>query len=155
MNDAAVPGLTVEALNANLSGFSAALGLVYDEVTTERLVAHVDCGPQHHQPYGLVHGGVWAAIVEDVGSVAAGVNVVAQGGRVVGVANSTDFLRAHREGRVEAVATPIHRGRTQHLWQVVMTAVDAGKVVARGQLRLAVLPGDREVAGRVLDAGEG
>jgi 1,4-dihydroxy-2-naphthoyl-CoA hydrolase len=62
---------------------------------------------------------------------------------VVGVSNSTDFLRAHREGRVDLVAEPIHTGRTQQLWQVVITRATDGKPVARGQVRLQQLPADR------------
>ena len=57
-------------------------------------------------------------------------------GHVVGVANHTNFLRAVRSGRLTAVATPIHRGRTQQLWQVVITD-DAGRELARGEVRLA------------------
>jgi 1,4-dihydroxy-2-naphthoyl-CoA hydrolase len=66
-----------------------------------------------------------------------------QGDIVVGVANATDFLRAHREGRVDLVAEPVHTGRTQQLWQVVISRATDGKPVARGQVRLQQLPGDR------------
>jgi acyl-coenzyme A thioesterase PaaI-like protein len=40
------------------------------------------------------------------------------------------------------VATPLHVGRLQHLWQVEIVRED-GKVAARGQVRLQVLDGDR------------
>ena len=54
----------------------------------------------------------------------------------VGVSNQTDFLRATTDGVLIASATPIHRGRTQQLWQVEVTREDNGKLVARGQVRL-------------------
>ena len=54
----------------------------------------------------------------------------------MGVANSTDFLRPHREGRLRVVATPIQQGRTQQLWQVEISRPEDGKLVARGQVRL-------------------
>ena len=57
-------------------------------------------------------------------------------GHVVGVNNNTDFLRAVREGLLTAEATPIHRGRTQQLWQVLVTD-EQDRLVARGQVRLA------------------
>ena len=38
-------------------------------------------------------------------------------------------------GRVDVVAEPIQQGRTQQLWQVLLTRED-GKLVARGQVRL-------------------
>ncbi|MEY3019860.1 MAG: hypothetical protein RLZZ272_844, partial [Actinomycetota bacterium] len=57
--------------------------------------------------------------------------------------NATDFLHAHREGRVDGVATPLHVGRTQQLWQVVLTRSEDERVLARGQVRLAHVEVDR------------
>ncbi len=115
---------------------SGILGIAWDELSLHRAVAHVDPDERHHQPYGIVHGGVWCSIVESLASVAAALQVAQDGRFVVGVSNSTDFLRAHRTGRVDAVAEPVHVGRTQQLWQVVLTRTVDGKAVARGQVRL-------------------
>lgn len=119
-----------------------AMGLVFDLVSPDRVEGHVELGPQHHQPYGIVHGGVYCSIVESLASVAAAMRVLADGKICVGVSNSTDFLRATRTGRLTGVATPLHVGRLQQLWQVELTRED-GKVAARGQVRLQVLDGDR------------
>jgi uncharacterized protein (TIGR00369 family) len=54
----------------------------------------------------------------------------------VGLSNKTDFLRATTEGALVGRATPIHRGRTQQLWQVDVTRDSDGKLVAQGQVRL-------------------
>jgi 1,4-dihydroxy-2-naphthoyl-CoA hydrolase len=113
-----------------------AIGIVWDTVAADRITAHVDCGPQHHQPYGIVHGGVWCSVVETVASMSAALRVAGQGLLCVGVSNTTDFLRSHREGRVDVVATPVHVGRVQQLWQVELTRGTDGKTVARGQVRL-------------------
>ena len=59
-----------------------------------------------------------------------------RGQLAVGVTNATDFLRPQREGRLNVVAEPIQQGRTQQLWQVVVTRAEDGKAVARGQVRL-------------------
>ena len=118
------------------------IGIEWDLLSPDRVEAHVEVRDDHHQPYGIVHGGVYASIVETVASVGAAVNVYEDGKIVVGVSNTTDFLRAHREGRLDAVGTPIHAGRLQQLWLVDITRED-GKTVARGQLRLQVLDPDR------------
>ncbi|MBW3620611.1 MAG: PaaI family thioesterase [Actinobacteria bacterium] len=131
-------------------GFVGALGLVFDGVEDGGVRAHLDCGPGHHQPYGIVHGGVYATIVETLASISAALDVMPQGKVVVGVSNSTDFLRAHRTGRIDAAAAAIHRGRLQQLWQVTITRAVDGKVVARGQVRLQVLDPD-QVGGRASD----
>jgi 1,4-dihydroxy-2-naphthoyl-CoA hydrolase len=118
------------------------LGLEFDTVSLERLTGHLDIAPIHHQPYGIVHGGVWCAIVETMASFAGALHAAKDGRLVVGVHNATDFLRAQREGRVEAEATPVHLGRSQQLWQVEIRRADDGKAVARGQVRLqAIEPG--------------
>lgn len=132
-------GETVPADEVEMTsgGFDAtAIGLVWDSFATDRIEAHVDCGPEHQQPYGIVHGGVWCSIVETVASIAGALRVAPQGKLTVGVSNTTDFLRSHREGRVDAVATPLHVGRLQQLWQVEITRASDGKPVAHGQVRL-------------------
>jgi uncharacterized protein (TIGR00369 family) len=119
-------------------GWDSALGLRVEEFTATRVVAYVDIDERHHQPYGIVHGGVWASIVESVGSHGAALALREMTGQmaVVGTSNTTDFLRPHRSGRVRAVGTPVFTGRTQQLWQVVIEREHDGKAVARGQLRL-------------------
>jgi uncharacterized protein (TIGR00369 family) len=61
-------------------------------------------------------------------------------GRVVGVSNQTDFFRAMTDGVVTAVGTPLHRGRSQQVWQVLVTDTQE-RLVARGQVRLQNLTG--------------
>lgn len=124
-------------------GFVTALGLTITAVSPQQVTGNLDVGPQHHQPFGIVHGGVYAAIVETLASFGAAATVADRGDLVVGVHNATDFLRAHRTGRLVAAATPVHQGRTQQLWQVEVVRESDGKVVARGQVRLAVVPAER------------
>lgn len=124
------------------------LGLVFDEVSGERVVAHLEIARRHQQPYGIVHGGVWASIVESVASHGAAHAVMGEAGiaGVVGTSNLTDFLRSHSEGRVDAVGRPVFVGRTQQLWTVEITRATDAKLVSRGQVRfqnLRVLPADR------------
>jgi 1,4-dihydroxy-2-naphthoyl-CoA hydrolase len=129
--------LTLDDVALPAGGFDReGVGLVWDTFSLERVTAHLDCGPRHHQPFGLVHGGVWCSVVETVASIGGALRVAASGQLTVGVSNTTDFLRAHREGRVDAVGTPVHTGRTQQLWLVELSRASDGKAVARGQVRL-------------------
>ena len=120
--------------------WSRALGLRFASVTPERVLATLDAGPQHHQPYGVLHGGVYCSIVEAVASYGAGVAALAAGQRgVLGVANSTEFYRSHSTGELSCVGTPVHKGRSAHVLQVEITRGSDGKLVARGQVRFHVL----------------
>lgn len=115
-------------------GLNGALGFEFTEASADRVVAQWTIGPQHLQPYGIVHGGVHCSAVEATASVGAAL-WFGDRGKVVGVANHTNFLRAAREGVLTAVATPIHRGRSQQLW-LVEVSDSAGRAVARGEVRL-------------------
>ncbi|GAB3266057.1 PaaI family thioesterase [Alteromonas gracilis] len=111
------------------------LGLEFTEVTGDRVVATWTAQTKHHQPYGIVHGGVHCSVHETLASVAAAV-WLGDRGQVVGVNNNTDFLGAVREGALTSTATPVHRGRSQQLWLVETVRDEDGKVIARGQVRL-------------------
>lgn len=132
------------------SGWEGALAIEMDEVSPARVAAHVDIDDRHHQPYGIVHGGVWASIVESVashGAAHAAMQELDGVAGVVGTSNLTDFLRSHSLGRVDAVATPVFVGRNQQLWAVEISRAGDGKLVARGQVRfqnLRELPADRK-----------
>jgi uncharacterized protein (TIGR00369 family) len=115
--------------------FNDVLGLEVVDVSEDRAVMTCTVTPQLHQPYGILHGGVYCSIIETVASVAGAV-WFGERGQVVGVSNHTNFIRATREGTLTATATPLQRGRTQQLWQVEV--VDAeGRLAAHGQVRLA------------------
>ncbi|WP_319461200.1 PaaI family thioesterase [Micromonospora sp. RTP1Z1] len=115
-------------------GFVALLGLKFDEVSGEKVVIRWQVRPELHQPFGIQHGGVYCSVVETAASIG-GSLWLGDKGQVVGVSNQTDFLRAVREGELTAVGTPVHRGRSQQLWQVEITDAD-GRLVSRGQVRL-------------------
>jgi 1,4-dihydroxy-2-naphthoyl-CoA hydrolase len=110
------------------------LGLELTEVTGDRVVAAWTAAEKHHQPYGIVHGGVHCSVVETLASIG-GAMWIGEGGQCVGVSNTTDFYRPVRTGPLTSTATPVHRGRTQQTW-LVETHDEAGKLVARGQVRL-------------------
>lgn len=128
------------------------LGLEILAWSADRVEARLLPDSRHEQPYGILHGGVYASIVEDVASRGAGIAARAAGhAGIVGVANQTDFLRSHRRGELRAVGEPMHVGRSLQLWQVVITRTSDGRVVARGQVRfhvLSELPSERESRGR-------
>jgi len=119
----------------NRTGFGAALGLEFVELTGDVVRARWTVTPEHHQPYGIVHGGVYCAVIETLASMGAAV-WLGDRGNVVGVNNNTDFLRAARDGVLTATAVPVHRGRTQQLWRVQIVD-DRDRTIAQGQVRLA------------------
>ena len=119
------------------ANFQDVLGMEFAEASGDRVVITCKVRPELHQPYGILHGGVYCSLVESAASLGAAL-WLGDDGNVVGVANTTNFLRATREGTLTATATPLQRGRTQQLWQVEVVD-DTERLVAHGQVRLANL----------------
>ena len=118
------------------------LGAHVDEASGSRVAGSIAADERHHQPWGIVHGGLYTTAVETFATIGAFEAVKDTGRQAVGVANSTDFLRPHTSGRLDVVALPIQQGRTQQLWQVEIRRPQDGKLVARGQVRLQNVGGD-------------
>lgn len=129
------PDVGPEGAGALLS----AVGFHLDLVSPSRVTGYVDATKEHHTPWGVVHGGLYATVIESAASIGASAAVQDRGQFAVGVNNQTDFLRPHREGRLDVRATPIQQGRNLQLWLVELTNSD-GKMVARGQVRLSNQP---------------
>ncbi|GED98043.1 PaaI family thioesterase [Gordonia crocea] len=119
------------------SGLDAHLGMRFIEATGDGVVTEIDITEKHHQPFGIVHGGVYCAMAESVASISGflWLEQTGIGGTAVGVNNSTDFLKSVSTGTIVARSVPIHRGKRQQLWQVDMSLPD-GTLLAQGRVRL-------------------
>ena len=118
-------------------GLDGVLGFALDKAEADEVVGRFEIGPQHHQPYGIVHGGVYCSVIETAASVGGAV-WFGERGNVVGVSNHTNFLKAVGEGEMSVRARPVQQGRTQQLWTVEVR--DAGdQLIAKGDVRLANL----------------
>jgi len=150
---AELPENVTEMVNAHVMGFDAAMGMHFVSISEGELVAEMKVGPQHQQPYGLVHGGVYAGLIEAVCSTGAAITVMGEGRNAVGLENTTAFLRATRGGTLTCTATPVHRGRRSHVWEARVTD-DAGKALATGRVRLMILEAGAAAGGETVSLRE-
>jgi uncharacterized protein (TIGR00369 family) len=121
------------------------LGLVIDEIAPDRVTGHLRIEEHHLQGYGVVHGGVYAAVAETLASIGGAVSTMQRDPSlgVVGLENHTTFLRTARAGtEVVAEATPMHAGRRTQAWQVSMRDAGSGKELATSRVRLIVTAPD-------------
>jgi 1,4-dihydroxy-2-naphthoyl-CoA hydrolase len=119
------------------------LDIQFDEITSTRVSGSLTADERHHQPWGIVHGGLYAAVIETFATTGAFEAVKDSGRQAVGLANATDFLRPHRTGPLQVVAVPIQQGRTQQLWQVEIRRPEDDKLIARGPVRLQNIDAER------------
>ncbi len=107
-----------EQINLGMRGFDRLYGLEVIACSETEVRAQVTVREEVTQPYGLVHGGVYASMAESMASMATAFGVAEEGMMAVGLSNSTSFLRPVTEGVVDAVATRVHRGRSTWVWDV-------------------------------------
>jgi 1,4-dihydroxy-2-naphthoyl-CoA hydrolase len=132
-----VPGVDIELPYRPTIGYDGLLGLEITELSDELVVGQLAVRDELKQPFGLVHGGVYAGIAETLASLATGMAVAGQGQTAMGQSNHTSFLRAITEGTVHGRAVRKHAGRTTWVWEVEITD-DAGRLCALTRMTVAV-----------------
>ena len=137
------------ALNASREGWNLAMGIHFVHATADEVVAEVEIGAHHRQPYGIVHGGMHSGLIETVASVGAALAALPRGQSVVGLENHTSFLNAVREGKLRATARPLTRGRRTQVWEATVTDAE-GRAVASGRVRFLALEAGASLAGETV-----
>jgi uncharacterized protein (TIGR00369 family) len=129
------PGFAVP-LDQTLDGV---LGFETLEAGPERARSRARVHDSLKQPYGLVHGGVYAAMAESLASQATSIAVYGEGNIAVGLSNHTSFMRPVLDGYVHASGRRVHRGATTWVWEVELSD-DDGRLCALARVTLAVRP---------------
>jgi 1,4-dihydroxy-2-naphthoyl-CoA hydrolase len=115
-------------------GFADFAGVEWLETGEEEATARIRVEQHHKQPYGYVHGGVYATLAESLASVA---TAAGSGKAAIGMSNNTTFLRPVTQGTINALARRRHGGRTAWIWDVEMSD-DEGRLCALSRMTVAV-----------------
>ena len=91
------------------------------------------------QPYGILHGGASCALAETVGSVASALVIDREKFICVGLEINANHIRSAREGKVTGHCSPLHIGRSTHVWDIKIYD-DNEKLVCVSRLTVAILP---------------
>ncbi len=121
------------------TGFADHIGIEYQEMDPDGARARIKVEDHHLQPFGAVHGGVYASLAEAICSATTWAALREDDVVPLGQNNSTTFLRPIAEGHVNALATTRQRGRTAWIWDVEMSD-DEGKLCALCRMTVAVRP---------------
>ena len=131
-------------INSWPTGWVKEMGITILTASADEVTCEWEVSDRHHQGYGIVHGGVHCGVVETLASIGAAAVAMPRGQRVVGLENSTSFIRAVRSGRLHAVARPVTRGRTSQVWEASIYD-EAERLVAQGRVRLLCLADDHPI----------
>ena len=120
------------------AGFAGFAGVEWLGAGPEEARARIAVSEEHKQPYGFVHGGVYATLAESVASNATA-ETMGEGMAALGMSNHTTFVRPVTEGHINAVARRRHGGRTTWIWDVEMSD-NKGNLCALCRMTIAVRP---------------
>lgn len=129
----------LEALNAlQKNTIGELLDIRFESFDAESISASMAVDARTHQPYGLLHGGASVVLAETLGSMASYLCIDSSRFYCVGLEVNANHLRGLREGRVYAVARPVHLGRTSHVWDIRLSGED-GKPSCISRLTTAIV----------------
>ena len=123
-----------------VQGLAHTLQMQVIEATPERVVMTMPVTTQHHQPWGYLHGGASIALAETAATVGAFLNCPP--GRIAfGQEVNANHIRPVREGLLTATATPLHIGRTSHVWEIAIRN-EQKKLICVSRCTLSVISSD-------------
>lgn len=122
---------------APTTGFDGLLGLRITRCSEEEVVGELTVRDDLKQPFGLTHGGVYAAISESLASLGTAMAVSEDGKIATGLSNQTSFLRPVLAGTIHARALRRHAGRTTWVWEVELSD-DEGRLCVLTRMTVAV-----------------
>lgn len=115
------------------------LNMEWAGISENTLSMQMPVNDRTKQPYGLLHGGASCALAETVGSIASFLVIDSSRFICVGQEISASHLRSATSGKLIAVASPLHLGRTTHVWDIRIHN-DTGKLVCISRLTVAIRP---------------
>ncbi|WP_109429587.1 hotdog fold thioesterase [Sulfoacidibacillus thermotolerans] len=118
------------------------LGIELLTLEPELVIARMPVDHRTHQPAGMLHGGASVALAETVASVGSWYQIDQATQVAVGLEINANHIRSVHEGYVVATATPLHRGRTTHVWDIRIRD-EQERLVCVSRCTVAIVPKQR------------
>lgn len=115
------------------------LELTWEEIGDDYLKLSMPVNAKTQQPYGFLHGGASCILAETVGSVASALVIDQEKYYCVGLEINANHLRSVTQGPVVAVASPLHLGKSTHVWDIKIYD-EKEKLFCVSRLTVAILP---------------
>lgn len=131
--------LTLERLNAvNENTLANHIGIEFTDIGSDYLVARMPVDKRTTQPYNILHGGASLVLSETLGSQAAAVLLDLDKQYPVGLEINANHIRSISSGYVYGRVTPIHIGRSTHVWETRITD-EENQLICISKLTVAIL----------------
>lgn len=114
------------------------LGIELIEIGDDYIVAKMPVDHRTKQPMGLLHGGASVALAESLGSYGAFLTLDISRQNAVGLEINTNHVKSAKEGYVYGKASPIHMGKSTHIWGIEIKN-EQDQLVAVSRITMAIL----------------
>lgn len=120
----------LDSLQSRLPDYPRALGMVYIEASSDRLVAEITVREDMSNGNGTIHGGALMTFADTLGAVATYLNIPRDKGTTT-LESKTNFIAPAPIGtRLIGEATPLHRGTRTQIWETRISTAE-GRLVAK------------------------
>ena len=116
------------------------LGIEWVEIGPSHLKMRMPVNSRTKQPYGILHGGASCTLAETIGSIASHLVIDGSTHYCVGLEINANHIRSAREGFVIATCTPLHLGKSTHVWDIKIHD-EADRIICVSRLTVAILSG--------------
>ncbi len=129
--------IDIKSINKKMNKTLASyLGIIITDIKNDSLSGEMPIKSHLKQPYGILHGGASVALAETLGSLASNL-CLEDGISTVGLDINANHIRAMTEGIIKGTTTPIHIGRSTHVWEIKL--FNKQKITCISRLTMAIL----------------
>lgn len=123
--------ITVEDFNQRGAGhLPGHLGLVITHSSADELRAELPVRTELMAPNGFLHAGAVVTLADTLCGYGCLVNLPEGATGFTTVELKSNHLGTARQGMLDAVARPVHRGRTTQVWDATVSHRESGKTLA-------------------------
>ena len=124
--------LTLEDWRRMVDGKLPALfGIEPIEIEHGHVVLRLDIRPEFLAPNGYLHAGTVVTLADTACGVGSRASLPEGATGFTTIELKANFLGTARDGAILCRATPLHRGRTTHVWDAHVTVEASGAQIAR------------------------
>lgn len=106
------------------------MGIIVTKVDKTEIRGQITIQESHMAPNGYLHAGTVITLADTCAGYGCVANLPQEASGFTTVELKSNHVGTAREGIIECVATPVHKGRTTQVWDAIVTHKDTGKTIA-------------------------
>jgi 1,4-dihydroxy-2-naphthoyl-CoA hydrolase len=123
--------VTLEALNNRGAGkLPGHLGIVFTQAGASELVGELALKEVLMAPNGYLHAGTIVTLADTTCGYGSFANLPEGATGFTTIELKSNHIGTARDGTIVSRATPVHLGRTTHVWDAIVTHKESGRTIA-------------------------